>query len=52
MTYYTQNILYTIRILLEFINEFSKVVGYKLTYRNRFHLYILKMSNQKEELSI
>ena len=36
--------------LLELINEFGKVAGYKINSRNLLHFYILTMKNQKEKL--
>ena len=39
-----------IRKILELINEFDKVAGYKLIHRNLLHSYTLTMKNQKERL--
>ena len=36
--------------LLELINEYSKVAGYKLTHRDPLHSYTLIMRKQKEKL--
>ena len=36
--------------LLEFINEFGKLAGYKINNRNLLHFYILTMKDQKEKL--
>ena len=36
------------RKLLELINEYSKVAGYKLTHRNPLHSYTLTMRKQRE----
>ena len=38
----------TIRKLLELINEFGKVAGYKI-HNNLLHVYTLKMKDQKEK---
>ena len=38
------------RKLLELINEFGKVAGYKIIYRNLLHFYTLTMKGQKEKL--
>ena len=35
------------RKLLELINEFGKVIGYKLVHRNLFCFYTLTMKDQK-----
>ena len=32
------------------MNEFSKVVGYKVIYRNLFHFFTLTMKCQKERV--
>ena len=37
------------RKLLELINEFGKVAGYKIIYRNLLHFYTLTMKGQKEK---
>ena len=36
--------------LLELINDYSKVAGYKSTHRNPLHSYTLIMRKQKEKL--
>ena len=36
--------------LVELINEFGKVVGYKINARNLLHSYTLMMENLKEKL--
>ena len=36
--------------LLELINEFGKVAGYKIIYRNLLHFYTLTMKGLKEKL--
>ena len=41
---------YTIKKLLELINEFSKVAGYKINTQKSLALYILTIKNQKEKL--
>ena len=49
MTYYTSNHPKdTIEELLELINEYSKVAGYKINSQNPLHSYTLTMKNQKE----
>ena len=50
MILYTENPKDTTRKLLELINEYSKVEGYKLTHRNPLHSYTLTMRKQKEKL--
>ena len=37
------------RKLLELINDYSKVAGYKIIFRNPLHSYILTMRKQKEK---
>ena len=44
-----ENSKYTTRKLLELINEFSEVAGYKINTQKSFVL-ILTMKNQKEKL--
>ena len=44
-----ENPKYTTRKLLELINEFSEVAGYKINTQKSFVL-ILTMKNQKEKL--
>ena len=36
--------------LLKFIQEFSKVAGYKINVRNQLHFYTLTMTLKKEKL--
>ena len=48
---YIENPKYSTRKLLELINEYSKVSGYKLKHRNPLHSYTLTMRKQKEKLS-
>ena len=43
MILYIENPKYTTRILLELINEYSKVAGYKINHRNPLHSYTLTM---------
>ena len=51
MILYIENPKDTTRKLLELINEYSKVVGYKIsTHRNPLHSYTLTMRKQKEKL--
>ena len=50
MILYIENPKDAIRKLLELINEFGKVAGYKIIYRNLLHSYILTMKDQKEKL--
>ena len=47
---YIENPKDSIRKLLELINEYSKVAGYKITHRNPLHFYTLTMRKQKENL--
>ena len=49
MILYLQNPKDSIRKLLELINKFSKVAGYK-TKRNPFHSYTVTMKDKKEKL--
>ena len=49
MILYLQNPKDSIRKLLELINKFSKVAGYK-TKRNLLHSYTVTMKDQKEKL--
>ena len=51
MILYIENPKDTTKKLLELTNEFSKVAGTKLIYRNLWHSYTLMMKNQKEKLS-
>ena len=50
MMFYIENPKYTTRNLLELINEFSKVSGYKINTQNPLHSYTLTMRKQKEKL--
>ena len=50
MILYIENPKDVTRKLLELINEFSKVPGYKLMQRNLLHSYTLMMKNLKEKL--
>ena len=50
MILYIENPKDSTRKLLELINEYSKVVGYKITQRNPLHSYTLTMRKQKEKL--
>ena len=49
MILYIENPKITTRKLLELINEYSKIAGYKLIYRNPLHSYTLAMRKQKEK---
>ena len=49
MIFYIENPKDSTRKLLELINEYSTVVGYKIN-RNPLHLYTLTMRKQKEKL--
>ena len=49
MILYLQNPKDSIRKLLELINKFSEVAGYK-TKRNLLHSYTVTMKDQKEKL--
>ena len=50
MMLYVENPKDATRKLLELINEFGKVAGYKLMHRNPLHYYTLMMKNLKENL--
>ena len=50
MILYIENPKDSTRKLQELINEYSKVAGYKITYRNPLHSYTLTMRKQKEKL--
>ena len=50
MILYIENPKDATRKLLELINEYSKVAGYKLTHRNPLHSYALTMRKQKEKI--
>ena len=49
MILYIENLKDASRKLLELINEYSKVTGYKINI-NSLHPYTLTMKNQKERL--
>ena len=40
------------RKLLELINEFDKVAGYKINTQKSLHFYILTIKNLKEKLKM
>ena len=50
MILYIENTKDATRKLLELINEFGKVAGYRLIHRNLLHSYTLMMKNLKEKL--
>ena len=50
MILYLGNPKDTTRKLLELINEFGKVSGYKINTQNQLHFYILTMKDQKKKL--
>ena len=50
MILYIENPKDATRKLLEQINEFCKVAGYKINAENLLHSYTLMMKNQKEKL--
>ena len=50
MILYIENPKGSTRKLLELINDYSKVAGYKITHRNHLHSYTLIMRKQKEKL--
>ena len=50
MILYIENPKDATRKLLELINEFGKVAGYKLMHRNLLHSYTLTTKDQKEKL--
>ena len=50
MILYLENPRCATRKLLELINEFGKVAGYKIKHRNLLHSYTLMMKNVKEKL--
>ena len=50
MILYIENPKNATRKLLELINEFGKVAGYKIKHRNLLHSYTLMMKNVKEKL--
>ena len=47
---YIENPKDSTRKLLELINDYSKVAGYKINTRNPLHSYTLIMRKQKEKL--
>ena len=51
MILYVENTKDSTRKLLELINEYSKVAGYKIIHRNPLHSYILTMRKEKEKLT-
>ena len=48
MTLYTENPKDTIRKLLELINEFSNITGYKIKHRNPLQTYRPTMKTRNE----
>ena len=50
MTLYIENPKDAIRKVLELINEFSKVEGYKINTQKPVIFYVLTMKGQKEKL--
>ena len=50
MILYLENPKDLTKKLLELINEFSKVSGYKINTQNQLHFYILTMKDQKKKL--
>ena len=50
MILYIENSKDTTRKLLELINEYSNVAGYKINHRNPLHSYMITMRKQKEKL--
>ena len=50
MILYMENPKDATRKLLELINEFGKVAGYKLMHRNLLHSYTLTTKDQKDKL--
>ena len=51
MVLYIENPKDATRKLLELINEYSKVTGYKINNINLLHSHTLTMKSQKEKLS-
>ena len=47
---YIENPKDSTKKLLELINDFGKVAGYKIIERNLLHIYTLTMNYQKEKL--
>ena len=50
MILYIENPKDSTRKLLDLINEYSRVAGYKINTRNPLHSYTLAMRKQKEKL--
>ena len=50
MILYIENPKDATRKLLELINQFGKVAGYKINAQNLLHSYMLMMKNMKEKL--
>ena len=50
MILYIENPKDSTRKLLELINKYSKIAGYKITHRNLLHSYTPTMRKQKEKL--
>ena len=50
MTLYIENPKDATRKLLQLINEFGKVAGYKINAQKSLHSYTLMMKNLKEKL--
>ena len=50
MILHRENLKAATRKLLEFIDQFSKIAGYKLIHRNPLHFYTITMKVQKEKL--
>ena len=50
MILYIENPKDSIRKLLELINDYSKVAGYKINSQNPLHSYTLTMRKQKKKL--
>ena len=49
MVLYIENPPGSTKKLLDPINKFSELVGYKIIYRNLLHFYMLVMNYQKEK---
>ena len=49
MILYMENLKGTTKKLLKLINKFSKVAGYKSTYKNELCFYTLTMNYQKKK---
>ena len=50
MILYIENPKDSTRKLIELINDYSKVAGYKSTHRNPLHSYTLTIRKHKEKL--